>query len=132
MAGPAVDANPLLARLNPGHGRRLLALPCDLAWATTWVDEANEVLAPLLGLPVLPVVGWSDADDDGRLHWKTRDLVAWAAGRPFVWVDDEISSADRAWVSWHHDEAALLHRVNPGLGMTDDDFRVIGDWLSQL
>jgi hypothetical protein len=35
-------------------------------------------------------------------------------------------------VSWHHDEAALLHRVNPGLGMTDDDFRVIRDWLSRL
>jgi len=132
MACSAVDANPFLARVNPVHGRRLLALPCDLVWATTWADDANEVLAPLLGLLALPVVIWSDADDDGPLHWKTRDLVAWAAGRPFVWVDDEISSADHAWVSWHHDEVALLHRVNPGLGVTDDDFRVIADWLSQL
>lgn len=28
-------ANPLLTRINPDHGRRLAALPCELVWATT-------------------------------------------------------------------------------------------------
>ena len=28
------------------------------------------------------------------LCWKTRPLVEWAAGRPFAWVDDEITGAD--------------------------------------
>lgn len=37
-------ANPLLARVNPALGPRLLALPCDLVWATTWESEANECL----------------------------------------------------------------------------------------
>lgn len=50
------EANPLLAGLDPEHGRRLAALACDLIWATTWMIEANEVLAPRLGLPQLPVV----------------------------------------------------------------------------
>ena len=29
-------SNPLLARLNPEHGIRLLALSCELVWATAW------------------------------------------------------------------------------------------------
>jgi hypothetical protein len=33
-----------------------------------------------------------DQDERDGVHWKTRALVAWAAGRSFVWVDDEITS----------------------------------------
>ena len=126
---PRAAANPLLTRLNPVHGSQLLALPCDLVWATTWMTDANDVIAPLLGLPCLPVVEWPDSDEDGPLHWKTRTLVEWAAGRPFIWVDDEIARTDRLWVSAHHHGRALLHRVDPGQGLTSDDFTVLGDWL---
>jgi hypothetical protein len=124
--------NPLLSRLDPQHGSRLSVLPCDLVWATTWMGEANNEIAPLLGLPALPVVDWPDSDEDGPLHWKTRALVAWADGRPFVWVDDEITDIDRVWVSAHHQGTALLYRVDPGQGLTDIDFAVIGDWLARL
>lgn len=123
------DAHPLLHKVNPKHGRRLETLPCDLVWATTWTSDANDVLAPLLGLPTLPVVNWPDYDEVGVLHWKTRGLVAWAQGRPFVWVDDEISHADQQWVSTHHHGPALLHRVDPRRGLTERDFTVIESWL---
>ncbi|WP_211588940.1 HAD domain-containing protein [Allorhizocola rhizosphaerae] len=124
------EANPLLAGLDPEHGRRLAALPCDLVWATTWMAEANEVLAPRLGLPQLPIVDWPDDDDDtGRLHWKTRHLVEWAAGRSFVWVDDEITEVDRIWVAAHHRAPALLHRVDPRHGLADADYSAIAEWL---
>ncbi|OJF10746.1 HAD domain-containing protein [Couchioplanes caeruleus] len=129
---PQVTGNPLLDRLDPRHGSRLSALPCELVWATTWMSDANDVIAPALGLPALPVVDWPDEDEDGPLHWKTRALVGWAAGRPFVWIDDEITDADRAWVSVHHQGHALLHRVDPRCGLTDADFAVIADWLAQL
>ncbi len=33
------------------------------------------------------------------MHWKTRRLVQWAAGRRFVWADDEITDTDRMWVA---------------------------------
>ena len=131
-AGPA--ANPLLARLDPEHGRRLSALPCDLVWATTWMADANTEVAPRLGLPELPVVAWPDSsedgDDCGGLHWKTRGLVEWAAGRSFVWVDDEITDQDEIWVSAHHRGRALLRRVDHRLGLTDEDFDAIGRWLA--
>ena len=130
-----VASNPLLARLNPEHGRRLSTLSCELVWATTWMADANEEIAPRIGLPELPVVVWPDScehEDPGGLHWKTRALVAWAAGRAFVWVDDEITEKDRTWVSAHHQGPALLHRVDPRLGLTDADFAAIGDWLARL
>ncbi|GLX17678.1 MULTISPECIES: HAD domain-containing protein [Streptomyces] len=130
-AGPG---NPLLARLDPGLGPRLLALPCELVWATTWADEANETLSPRLGLPCLPVVEWpepSDAEGRDGLHWKTRTLLERAGGRPFVWADDEITPADRAWAAAHHPAPALLHRVDPRTGLTDADFAVLARWLGR-
>jgi hypothetical protein len=128
---PETTANPLLARLNPEHGRRLSALPCDLVWATTWMADANSEIAPRIGLPELPVVDWPDEEDHDGLHWKTRGLVEWAAGRSFVWVDDEITDAERTWVSARHQGQALLHRVDHRLGLTGDDFDAIGRWLAR-
>lgn len=77
----------------------------------------------------------SDGDEQdarGGLHWKTRALVAWAAGRPFVWVDDELTDRDRAWVAAHHPGRALLHRVDARLGLTGGDYEALGSWLRQL
>lgn len=99
------QGNPLLARLDRAVGARLMALGCDLVWASTWGDEANEAVAPRIGLPRLPVVEWPDGfTEDGPrgLHWKTRALVEWAGPRPFIWVDDEISDMDRLWVAAQH------------------------------
>jgi hypothetical protein len=125
------SGNPLLDRLDPDDGRRLLTLPGELVWASTWLAEANDVIAPRLGLPVLPVVDWPDSDDEAArdLHWKTMFLTRWAAARPFVWLDDEITEADRVWVAAHHQSPALLHRVDPYLGLTDADFSAVRQWL---
>ncbi|RKE22647.1 hypothetical protein [Streptomyces sp. TLI_171] len=133
------EANPLLTRLDPANGPRIAALPARPVWATTWMDEANACVAPLLGLPDLPVLDEPDGDTgpDGcplppQLHWKTAALVGYAAGRPFAWVDDEIGAADRAWVAAHHPGPALLHRVDPRVGLTEDDFAVLDAWLRSV
>jgi hypothetical protein len=130
--GREAGGNPLLARVDPALGPRLLALPCDLVWATTWESEANECLGPLLGLPRLPVVVWpepSDKPEPGGLHWKTRTLLDWAAGRPFVWLDDEITDTDRVWAEAHHPARTLLLRVDHCHGITDADIGALDAWL---
>lgn len=111
------------------------ALPCELVWATTWMADANECICPRIGLPPLAVVIWpepSDVDEQDErtgMHWKTRALVDWAAGRPFAWVDDEITDADRVWVSGHHPGQALLHRVDARCGLADGDYVALNEWL---
>ncbi|CAG6398643.1 hypothetical protein SCOCK_720003 [Actinacidiphila cocklensis] len=37
---------------------------CELVWATTGESEANECLAPLLGLPQLAVVTWPEPSEE--------------------------------------------------------------------
>jgi hypothetical protein len=96
------------------------------------MEEANEVVSPRIGLPRLPVVEWpaSYADEVPRgLHWKTHHLVEWANGRPFIWVDDEISAMDRLWVDASHSGPSLLHRVDSAKGLIDADFTALADWL---
>jgi hypothetical protein len=135
-------ANPLLSRLSPAHGPRLRALPCELVWATAWMADANEIIAPRLGLPELPVAElgevpdvddpvWSPSPAGAALSWKTRALVEQAAGRPFVWLDDEITDADRAWAGAHHPGPALLHRVDPRQGLTERDYATVASWLRE-
>jgi hypothetical protein len=47
-----------------------------------------------------------------------------------VWIDDETTDADRHWVMSHHLGKALLHRVDPFVGLTDADFSSIRQWLT--
>ncbi|SDS97382.1 hypothetical protein [Actinoplanes derwentensis] len=133
-APPDPSGHPLIHRLDPEVGRRLLALNGTLMWATTWMDAANEIVAPRLGLPYLPVVPFPDDEwiPGNGVHWKTLTLALWADGRPFVWLDDELTDADARWVGDHHPGPALLHHVDPFTGLTGDDFTHVERWLSYV
>ncbi|MFF1904847.1 hypothetical protein [Kitasatospora sp. NPDC058218] len=123
VSGPGgvhdVDRDGSIPSTGPGW-RRYRTEPVR---ATTWTADANECIAPRIGLPQLAVVHWpepSDADEhDERsgLHWETRTPAHWAAGRSFAWVDDEITDTDRAWVSAHHRGHAPLHRTEAALAL---------------
>ncbi|MFF2326320.1 MULTISPECIES: hypothetical protein [unclassified Streptomyces] len=125
---------PLPVLLNPEHGRSLLALAgrYELVWATTWRDEANEWIAPRLGLPPLPYVDWPSMHGDAPegTYWKTRFIVEYAAGRPFAWVDDEITGQDREWVRDHGAPEALLLWIDPGTGLLPADFERLAAWAA--
>lgn len=132
---PRDEIKPLRVLLNPAHGPRLAAFQdeFELIWATAWGDDANTFIAPVIGLPRLPVVIWPDGSDGppkrlpgpGGELWKTTHLVAHAAGRPFAWLDDEVTATDRAYVRTHHKAPALLHRVDARRGLQDADFDAI-------
>ncbi|MBO0513009.1 hypothetical protein [Streptomyces beijiangensis] len=121
--------------LNPTHGARLAALPYELTWATTWMHEANEMIAPAIGLPApLPVIEWPElfAHDPDGLYWKTRHLLKWAAGRPFAWVDDMITDRDTTYIAENHDAPSLLLRIHPRYGLRAPDFTTLTRWAKSL
>ncbi|MET9520683.1 hypothetical protein [Streptomyces sp. NPDC002994] len=124
---------PLRVWLNPEHGPALLALDYELCWATTWMGDANRWIGPALGLPELPFVDFGDAlfaERPDGVHWKTEPLVAYAKGRPFAWVDDDQSDIDHAHVAVGHNAPALLHHVNPRIGLRTPDFAALADFAS--
>ncbi len=131
---PQKRAKPLRVWLNTDHGTALAALPFELVWATTWEQEANDFVAPALGLPGLPFVAWEDPRPEPAdgVFWKTPQIVAWAKGRSFAWIDDEITDADHAWVRANHDGRALVHRIDPRSGLNTDDFALLASWADSL
>ncbi|MET9506180.1 hypothetical protein ABZY42_31465 [Streptomyces sp. NPDC006622] len=56
-------------------------------------------------------------------------MLSWAAGHPFVWLDDEITPADRDYVRATRPAPALLHRVDPRRGLDGRDFETVEAWL---
>jgi hypothetical protein len=55
---PRAHVKPLRVWLNPGHGDRLRELSehSDLAWATTWAEEANILIGPHIEKITRPTV----------------------------------------------------------------------------
>ncbi|MEV6052567.1 hypothetical protein [Streptomyces sp. NPDC052107] len=130
---PVFSRRPLRVWLNPDHGPALLRLGYELVWATTWTAEANVWIAPVVGLPELPYVDFGTglfAERPDGVHWKTEAIVAYTGGRPFAWVDDEQSAADGRYVSTHHPGSALLHHVNPRIGLREDDFAALREFAA--
>ncbi|MEU4596351.1 HAD domain-containing protein [Nocardia sp. NPDC023988] len=133
---PVRRVKPLRVWLNPSHGRTLteLAEDFELWWATTWEHDANTHIAPVLGLPELPVVEWKSPGCQGPegTFWKTAELVEHAAGRPFAWVDDDITTPDRRYINARHAAPALLRFVHPAAGLVEDDFTALASWARTL
>ena len=117
--------------LDPAHGPALTALPFDLVWATTWEHDANTEIAPRVGLPALPVITWPvGADTAPGLCFKTPTVAAYTAGRPFAWVDDEVTDTDRAWLAARRDAPFLLHRVSARRGLRPTDLATLATWAA--
>ena len=144
------EATGLPVLISSGHGQALrdLAVMFTLVWATTWEEDANRLLGPLLGLPSLPVIEWpvdvrrKAQHPHHRGSWKTRHILSWlddyaigADGNvlPWVWVDDEVKAADRALVRNYYGYQRgeprtvgnLLLRVESSHGLRSDDFQVL-------
>ena len=107
--------------LHPDHGRWLrdLSTDFDLVWASMREDEANQVVAPALGLPDLPVIRFSAAYDT-LTTYKWADVSAYAGRRPLCWLDDEFR-ADAAGLAARRAGLGLptlLLAVDPAVGFT--------------
>jgi hypothetical protein len=89
----------------------------DPVWCTTWEEEANSLLAPLLGLPSWPVLELRPTYLAPNAHWKRRAVERWlrAYPRPAAWLDDEFTAGDVAWGD--HIGCRIVH-CDPYVGLT--------------
>lgn len=121
--------------LDTTHGDVLGALADrtggELVWCTTWQDDANELIAPIVGLPTLPVIRWNV--DDSR--WKFPAVLEYANGRPLAWFDDDFPKWRRGQ-GWFEDQRRAtrtrLHHVSPKLGLTRDDALRVAWWYEEV
>ncbi|NUT92365.1 MAG: hypothetical protein HOY78_10075 [Saccharothrix sp.] len=127
--------------LNPDHGPALRALAADtgleLVWATTWTHLANELVAPAIGLPPLPVVEFPHYGDGWRPdgEWKWRAVAAYAAGRPLAWFDDELDAWPAARAAFDAERAGVPTRlcpVDPRRGITAEHLDDVRAWAAGL
>lgn len=124
--------------LTVRHGRMLRDLAAEtgagLVWASYWCDQANEWIAPRVGLPQMPFVPIPPRPHDTGLSlggWKVRHVVDWAAGRPFVWFEDEPDATDLLNAEPGRGPC-LLVPVDPMCGLTPDDVDQARTWLEAL
>jgi len=105
--------------LSEQMGGEVLALASDfeLVWATGWEDQANELIAPILGLPSLPVIHFNRALD------KIAGITGFVGDRPLVWWDDWVEEGEAEWVRQRnlHTPTKLI-RINHLSGLMPQDF----------
>lgn len=68
-----------------------LVQTAEVMWCTTWREEANEHMAPALGIEPLSVV--TDNTEDRFVHWKWQAaqpyvIEALSDGRKVCWIED--------------------------------------------
>lgn len=124
--------------LNRWHGEELLKLAdlYELTWCTTWEHDANSLIGPRIGLPKLPVIEFESLLPSqppvAGLHWKTAGIRVYADGRPLAWVDDEIGERDCLFFQDVHEAPALLRRIDPAVGLAEEDFAALRQWAENL
>lgn len=106
-------------RVSVQHGawlRRLNGL-FELAWASSWQEEANRLLTSLLKLPSLPFVQLPTSPFPPSA--KVPSVAAFVGDRAAAWIDDELTPEAHAWAA-QRSAPTLLLPIVPHVGLTID------------
>ncbi len=124
-------------RLSPGMGQALATLPAEIVWLTTWEHNADQLIAPLVGLPRgLRVLSPPSGAKTGTPLWKLDALRQSVSlnPTPFVWLDDDLNlfraavSAEK-WAS-ELPVPSLLIAPDPRAGILPEDIEAIEEFLA--
>ena len=118
--------------LNPRHGQMLREVSryVDLVWATTWRDQANAIIGPIIGLPELPVIPIERPTHSAKHIWKLSAVQEYVGGQPFAWLDDDFMKADMDWAAIRTVEVAptLLLSIDESIGLVRADIDKVERW----
>lgn len=112
----------------PGRLQRLEhCFECVLA--TTYEHQAGD-LSETLGTKKWDAVRWTQV---GGQDWKWKSLLAYARGRSFAWIDDEIGpGAYDAAAAVPDDQVVLPLLIDPSIGLTDQQVQQLVSWAAGL
>ena len=118
---------PEMVWVNRQHGEwlRHLGGVYELVWATTWEHDAPRLLGPVLGLPEMRVIEFTQGA--AGTTWKIADIDAFVDDRPLAWLDDELGPDAFAWAH-RRDEATLLVRIDGAVGLTEEHVSLVWDF----
>jgi len=116
--------------LNTAARLQRLAGAFRLVWATSWEEEANEVISPLFGLPALPVIFFNDEAQLGE-SWKLPAIRRHVGDRPFAYVDDDIGNDAHEWAR-QRDAPTLLLAIRGDRGLSADDVDDLMDFAARI
>jgi hypothetical protein len=118
-------------RVNPLHGAWLTEARSvlDIAWASSWNDEANTLLSPLLNMTPLPVVTMPPPPFDAGE--KVPVIAAYAQQRPVAWIDDLHTPRAQRWAA-SRTAPTLLMTTDPTIGLTRDSIDRVIAWARDL
>lgn len=140
---------PVLVSPEMGSDLNALRMQFELVWATTWEEQANELLSPLLGLPTdLPVIKWDlthplfkSCTHSGS--WKTPLVLDWLQEedptRPWVFIDDGLLKHDRTYAKDFYGEdrgdpqavPRWMLQIHPLHGLRRNDITALSDWAAE-
>lgn len=104
----------------------------DVHWCTGWEHEANSLLAPLNGLPQLPVVELRGVDPYA-VHWKLNAIIEYVGDRPFVFIDDDIGQEAIQWAEERSKNIPTLFiPVKCGDGINDEILQQALKWAERI
>jgi HAD domain in Swiss Army Knife RNA repair proteins len=110
-----------------------LADHAEVLWLTTWEQDAQMHLGPLMGLPRFELAGTDDSDAPWR--WWKHDVVTalWQTDpRPFVWIDDDLAVFTEAfeWVQGLPPDNGLAVVPDPSVGLTPEHLAIIERFIA--
>lgn len=87
-----------------------LEVYAELAWGTTWEDDANLSVRFDVGIPHDLLVAKTRTGDPEEAG-KAAGILRAANGRPFVWFDDDIDPMIESWLRRNAKQPYLLVKV---------------------
>ncbi|MCP4380137.1 MAG: hypothetical protein GY798_01700 [Hyphomicrobiales bacterium] len=119
--------------LNPDHGVWLseLRLRFELVWATGWERDAPRLLGPLLGLPPMDVIVFTQRPQLGTPLRKLQDVVARVGDTPVAWIDDDLDGEAHSWAT-SRKAPTLLLEPHSAIGLNRDHVRQLAAFSELL
>lgn len=110
---------------------RLAARPAiDVAWLTTWEENANLLFEDMAMPDRLPVYRFDWHGADPVTKWSTVVHEHEQQPLPFVWIDDHLGVDEYRWAR-HLDVSSLVIRTNTFHGITRGCWDHIETWIAE-